>query len=324
MSRGCTFLAAVILVLPLGSAGVSLRQGGGAGAGRSSNAPNAIVGRVLDPSGKPVPGTFVTALRPQARSATRLFGFVSALLRSTTNERGEFRLDGLSFEELYVVALPHNAPLGVDSRLNRLGYANTFYPNVTSAADAKTVRVTASGPATVEITLAPARLSAVSGTVIGAAGQPVRGGTVLLTHGDGLFGLDSRGFVIRPDGAFLAPALQPGTYFLQFHESAWPPPRGVIPNVSGVKVIVAGADVTNVRVVPITMVRVTGHLVVDPAARASLNPSMIRLGASPVDFDGNPGPQQPGDAKDDLTFEFRTWPSVGKVRVTIQLPRARG
>ena len=60
------------------------------------------------------------------------------------------------------------------------------------------------------------------------------------------------------------------------------------------------------------------RLVVDPAARSALQPSAVQVGASPVDFDGNPGPQSPGTVNADLTFEFRTWPSVGRIRV--QLP----
>jgi hypothetical protein len=33
------------------------------------------------------------------------------------------------------------------------------------------------------------------------------------------------------------------------------------------------------------------------------------------DFNGNPGPQLRGTVNDDLTFEFKTWPSIGRIRV---------
>ena len=63
------------------------------------------------------------------------------------------------------------------------------------------------------------------------------------------------------------------------------------------------------------MVRGSGRLVVDPAARSSLDPSAIRVSGVPVDFNGNPGPTRGGTVKDDLTFEFLTWPAVGQLRV---------
>ena len=280
--------------------------------------PKAIVGHVFDPSGKPVPGTFVTALSQEPR-AGRAFSLVSARLQSITNERGEFRLeDGLYFGEFYVVALPHNEPYGADRRLNRAGYANTFFPNVVRVADAKRVRVSPSGPARADITLAPARLWAISGTVIGSSGQPIPGGRLAMPRGDGFFGLAARTFAFRTDSTFVAPGLQPGTYHLRFHESPWPPARGTTPVVSGATVVVADADVTDVRVMPIRMVQATGRLIVDGPARSALQPSAIQIGASPVDFDGNPGPSRPGLVKDDLTFAFKTWPSVGQIRV--QLP----
>jgi hypothetical protein len=310
-------LAATLTILASASTAFTLQGGFGAGGGRASGGPNAITGRVLDPSGKPVPDIFVTALAP-IPSGGRPFSFVSARLHTITNERGEFRLEGLYLGQFYVVALPHNPVRGANNQLNRSGFGKTFFPNASNLSDAKMVTVTTSAVATTDITLVPADLSVISGTVIGSRGQPVPGGLVGIAHGDGLFGLDTRGVSIRPDGTFTAPALPPGTYFLKFYEGAWPPPRDVIPRVSGTKVIVAGADVTGVRVVPIAMVLARGRLVVSPADRPSLEPSTIQIAASPINFDGNPGPQRPGIVRDDLTFEFRTWPSAGRIRVTFQ------
>ena len=292
-------------------------QGLGAGGSHPGVPTTAITGRVLDASGKAVPDTFVTALKPLP-SGGRLFSPVDVRLYSITNDRGEFRLDGLYPGQFYVVALPHNPVRNPMNELNRSGFGRTFFPNVADPDRAQKVAVTPSGISRADITLVPAELSTVSGTVIGSTGEPVQGGLLGISHGDGLFGLDTRGVSIRSDGTFAAPALSPGTYFLEFHEGAWPPPHDVIPKVSGAKAVVAGGGVTNVRVVPIEMVHVTGRLVVDPLDRASLQPSMIQIAASPVNFDGNPGPQRPGNVHDDLTFEFRTWPSAGKIRAFFQ------
>jgi hypothetical protein len=312
MSRTALAIASVLLVCTSHSTRL-WSQGTGAGAGRIATLPNAIVGRVLDPAGHPIQGTFVAALVP--RQDARRFSPVDVRLHALTNERGEFRLDGLYFGEFYIVALPHNPPLDATRHLNRSGYATTFYPSALSLADAKTLRVTTGGPPTADITLIPARVSTISGTVIASGGQPASGGTCGLAHGDGLFGLDARAVVIRPDGTFVAPALQPGTYFLQLREGTWPPPRNEIPSVSGARVLLADHDVTDVRVVPIHMVRATGRIVVDPSLRGATNWRTVEIAASPIDFEGNPGPQRPGTVKDDLTFEFRTWPTAGRIRV---------
>ena len=140
--------------------------------------PNAIVGRVLNPSGKPVPGD--VRHRAHSRAAgSSAFRFVSARLQSITNERGEFRLARVVLGEFYVVALPRNQPLDVGQRPNRVGYTNTFHPNAVRVADAKRIRVTPSGPPSADIVLTPARLSVISGLVTGSTGQPVSGGTLV-------------------------------------------------------------------------------------------------------------------------------------------------
>jgi hypothetical protein len=90
--------------------------------------------------------------------------------------------------------------------------------------------------------------------------------------------------------------------------------------VSGARVTIADVDLTDVRVIPIEMVRVTGRVTVDSAARAGLPFSTIEVGATPVNFEGNPGPQRAGIVRPDLSFEFRTWPGPGYVRVLMLSP----
>ena len=93
-----------------------------------------------------------------------------------TNERGEYRLDGLYAGEFFLIALPHDPPAdakGVTAA--RTGFGNTFYPGVASFAEAKSVRVGPGVTPTADITLRPAPIRAVSGVVIGSSGQPVPG-----------------------------------------------------------------------------------------------------------------------------------------------------
>src|SRR5690606_13858158 len=158
------------------------------------------------------------------------------------------------------------------------------------------------------------------GVVIGSNGHPVAGGVMGLTHGDGFFGRDTRVLRVAQDGSFRAPALQPGTYFLQFRETQWPPPRGVTPRISQAKVTITDADVTGVRVVPLHMVRGRGRLVIDAADRPALDVATVRVSAFPDPVDGNPGPQRGGIVGPDLTFEFATWPLPARIRVVIDSP----
>jgi len=113
---------------------------------------------------------------------------------------------------------------------------------------------------------------------------------------------------IRPDGSFVLPGLSPGTYFLQYRESHWPPPRGETPVLSQASVAIHETDVANVKVVPIHMVKATGRVIIDPMQRRDFAASECSVGATPADFDGNPGPAHPGRVRDDLTFEFASWP----------------
>jgi hypothetical protein len=278
-----------------------------------------ISGRVLDAEGRPVPDVFVTALH-NGRVPGRTFSFVSARLRGMTNDRGEYRLDGLYAGEFFLIALPHNAAHDERGTPRRTGFGNTFYPGVATFAEARSVRVAPGLTPTADIRLLPAPVRTISGTVIGSNGRPVAGGVLGFTHGDGFFGLDTRVVRIAQDGTFRAPALQPGTYFLQFRESQWPPPRGVTPKISQAKVTITDADVAGVRVAPLQMVRGRGRLVIDAADRGALDVATVRVSAFPDPVDGNPGPQRGGTVQPDLTFEFSTWPLPSRIRVVIDSP----
>ncbi|MGH9411995.1 MAG: hypothetical protein ACRD1V_21370, partial [Vicinamibacterales bacterium] len=145
-------------------------------------------------------------------------------------------------------------------------------------------------------------------------------GTLHIAHGDHMFGIDSRQMRILPDGRFLLPALPPGTYFLQYRESPWPPARGEIPVVSQASVLIRETDIAGVKVVPIHMVKATGHVIVDHAMRSSLIGSEFSISGEPENWDGNPGFAHAGTVRDDLTFEFASWPGPHYVRVLVYQP----
>jgi hypothetical protein len=287
---------------------------------RAAGTRNAIIGTVVDASGTPVPAVFVTIVQRDTVRGLVRFHPADVRLSALTDHRGEYRLENLNPGEYFVVAIPHNRSLLPDGRVIRTGHAITYHPSAPQAADAMAVMVGVQQAQTADITLRPATLAMVSGTVIGSNGQPAQGGTMGMAHGDNLFGVDSATVRLRPDGSFVLPPLAPGTYFLQYREGPWPPPRDTTPLVSGAKVVLDGRDLAGVRVVPIHMVRATGRVVVDAAARAALQPSTVSVAANPRVWDGNPGPQRAGRLKDDLSFDFATWPGTGFVRVSFDAP----
>jgi hypothetical protein len=89
--------------------------------------------------------------------------------------------------------------------------------------------------------------------------------------------------------------------------------------MSGTRITLDDRDVADVQVQLIKMVRVTGRLVPGPKSR-NLVPSTITVSAAPLVSEGPAGPQRPGTVRADLTFEFRTWPGHGIVRIST--PRA--
>lgn len=278
-----------------------------------------VRGTVRDAGGNPVPMVLVTAVQRDERAAfnrgpdaaERPYRGVQANLGAMTDSSGRYELSLPYAGEFYLVALPRHATRAAQ----RSGYGNTFHPNAARFADAVPLQVRPGPGLAADITLVPARLAVVSGTVFDSTGEPAKGGRLLVALGDGLFGVGGQALSLRADGRFAIPNVQPGTYFLQFRESAWPPPRGTVPVLSNAKVVVNGVDV-DVRVLPIKPVRATGRLIIEGGTDPL--PEGVRVSAYPVPIDGNPGPSFPGTMTSDRTFEFRAWPLPSRIRVFVE------
>jgi hypothetical protein len=282
-----------------------------------------VTGIVKDQAGRPVSDVFVTALLRDERSALkrgadaaeRPYHIASARLGAVTGANGRYELELPHAGEFFLVALPRYLSAGPTRSPQRTGYGHTFYPGVARFADAVPVHVRPGAVITADLTLVPAKLAVVSGTVFDSTGQPARGGRIAMAHGDGFFGVNGRTVSFLPGGRFAIPNLPPGTYFLYFHESAWPPPPGTVPIISTAKVVVNGEDIRDVRVMPTKPVRVTGRLIIEgngPAPR----PGSMKVSAVPVPIDGNPGPSYPGAVTPEGTFEFRAWPLPSRILVS--------
>ncbi len=277
--------------------------------------PNSISGRVTGPDGNGVAGVVITLMeRDESPTGPRIH-IVNAKAHVQTDAHGDYVMTQVPLGDVFVVAIPHNPAL-VDGRMNRSGYGITYYPSAARAEQALPVTVNVRAAQTADIRLRAAPLAAVSGVVIDSHDRPAAGGTLGVAHGDHLFGIDGGGVRLHPDGSFGVAGLPPGTYFLQYHEGVWPPPRDVTPLVSGAKVVVDGQDVTGVRVTPIRMVHASGRVIVPDALRGDVPHGGVTVAAVPIDSEGNPGPNRPGALKDDLSFEFATWPGPRRLVVS--------
>jgi protocatechuate 3,4-dioxygenase beta subunit len=279
-----------------------------------------ITGRVIDEYGEPVPNASVTALRRQYQQGqSRL---IPSGDRGQANDVGEYRIFGLAPGQYYlsstVQALTLAMPIGnsVEVSGQNSGYAPTFYPGTADAASAQKLTVgvaqTLSG---VDIALTPTRLATITGSAVDSEGRPMAGTVFATPRGNGVgLGLGGVGGPIRPDGTFTIPNVPPGTYLLRANAAR---NGGVVngpPDFSVAEVVVTGDDVSGVRLAPLALVAISGHISFDdPGAAQSLKPSTIRVVAQAVNGDdfagigvGAGGPPKP--VKDDFTFELKTAP----------------
>lgn len=168
----------------------------------------AISGTVIDERGEPMQGVVIRA--QQLRTVN---GRTVALLATDpveTDDRGAFRVFGLLPGE-YVVAASITAHLG-----EGLEYG-VWYPfGVTDLDGTLPIRVEASDVTGVSVTMQPAELLSIGGTVTNASGAPASGSiTVMVAHHSGRPIPEARSMPLSEDGSFRFTGLRPGDYVLQ-------------------------------------------------------------------------------------------------------------
>ena len=286
---------------------------GGAGASTSTQTANGIDGRTIDAQGRPVPFVFLTLLQ---EDRTGKPAPLSRLIGAVSDQQGRFSFSTLRPGGYVVAAIPSDA---TSEKLisDTDGFRTTYFPSAATVAAAKFVPVSTRERSTAVITMLPAKLSKVSGIVTLSNGKPPRGGKLNVGRGDGFFGFASFAVPVRDDGSFELTRVPPGTFFLHFRETPWPPPRGQEALVSGATVVTRGVDLPGTQVRPIPVLSVRGRVVLEGGTRDQLRPAEVSLAAVPYDFEGNPGPIYPATLRDDLSFELRAYAAHVRVRVTL-------
>jgi hypothetical protein len=258
-----------------------------------------VTGHVFDEDGEPLVGAQVRAMR---------FAYVQGEKRLTpagsgmTDDRGEFRIYGLQPGTYYVagattqagavtVTLENVTVVGGDAGAppTPSGFAPTYYPGVTSVADALPVTVGLQAEAgNVDFVLQLVPTARVSGMVTGPDGTPAAGGAVTLSPEDGstvgrLLGANY-GSGIRSDGSFTVLNVPPGRY-IAFARGMGR--RGEEALFAVQPVAVAGSDVTSVNLALTAGLTVSGTVSAEtgsstPGNLTRLRVSLLSLSSLPI------------------------------------------
>jgi uncharacterized protein (DUF2141 family) len=256
-----------------------------------------VTGHVFDEDGEPMVGAQVRVMRFQyVQGEKRLVPAGSG----TSDDRGEFRVYGLQPGTYYVAATSmqtgmvtamvqagdvvlYNAQFdGANpggSQASGTGFAPTYYPGVTSVADALPITVGLQAEAgNIDFILQLVPTARVSGTVMGADGSPSQGSSVTLAPDDATNSArylgQNYGSGVRPDGSFIIMNVPPGRYvaFARGQDRRQQAQLFAMQNVS-----VSGSDVTGVALTLAPGQTVSGTVSVDAGSSSAGNLTRIRV-----------------------------------------------
>jgi protocatechuate 3,4-dioxygenase beta subunit len=241
-------------------------------------------GRVTDEFGEPVANASVTAWRYAYQAgARRMAPAQGSNGRDTTDDQGQFRLFGLPPGEYFVSAtLRTGGPEVTDPMGEPSGYAATYYPGTTNAAEAGKVTLAVSQENTgVNFGLIATRLVRVSGQVITSSGSPATNGMVLLVpagaNGRPAVAAQQGGANARIDqtGAFRLANVAAGRYLLQARSG------GREFEIGRMELVVGTDDVDGVALATAPGATLSGNIVSDAGEPFDFRPAQLQIGARP-------------------------------------------
>ena len=234
---------------------------------------SAITGRITDEFGDPITDVQVQALRYQFVNGERQL--VNAGRSAQTDDLGAYRIFGLMPGDYVVRAsMRPNMPAVHEAPMSEpMGYPGTYYPGVADVSQAQTVTAALGQElSSIAFPLVPARLSRISGTVMGSDGRPLAGAMVMIrARGSGGLGalrmniVNGGGNQVRPDGSFQLTNVPPGDYVLDVQQR----PQNIRSlqdiNLSQLEfasmpVSVSGGDIDNLTIVTTPGVTVSGRV----------------------------------------------------------------
>jgi hypothetical protein len=267
-------------------------------------------GRITDEFGEPVANASVTAWRYAYAGGTRRMMPAGQNGRDTTDDQGHYRLFGLPPGDYYVSAtLRTGGPEVTDPMGELSGYASTYFPGTTNAADATRVSLAvAQENTTINFGLIATRLVKVSGQVLMSDGAPASNGLVMLlpSAATGRPGLamqqGGNGNRIDANGTFRLSNVAPGRYQVQARAG------GREFELARMELTVGAEDVDGLTMVTAPGAIANGSVVSDTGEPFDFKPQQLQIAARPASPDAG-GPAGPGMAgarvADDWTFSLR-------------------
>lgn len=257
-----------------------------------------IAGRITDEIGEPVPNIGVRVLRMYRMEGRRRLVPGGSGFSSTTDDRGYYRVFGLSPGEYYVSASGLDSG-GPGMHMDDVeGPVRTYFPGTPVIDEAQRVEV---GPGqevlSVNFALDSGRPFSISGTVVDSTGQPPAPAYVMAEHSVDLMGMNMGGEV-KPDGSFVLENLSPGTYLVSARVGE---NEG---EFAEAKVSLTDGDVTGLALVTSPGKIVSGQLLFETEPRQPVTPQQFQFRARSAES-GSLFQQHHFEVGPDWTFEVR-------------------
>ena len=225
---------------------------------------SAITGRILDDAGEPASPALVTAMRIRYENGERTLaplaeGVMAILTGGLTDDRGDYRIHGLSPGVYYLSAVAEAVGVG-PAQGSKSVLAPTYYPGTPNLSAAQPITVHPGEDALeISFSLARVRAARVAGTVVNGAGVGTRGEVRLISAARLAVGGQ---IITDAAGGFSMPAVPPGDYRLEVHTM-----RGDDAELGVLPLSVSGEDVTDLVIATRPPGTASGKVVTDDGSR---------------------------------------------------------
>jgi len=262
-----------------------------------------ISGNVVDEAGNPV-------LRVMVQAWTEVTGpdgvrRQTGSSMSSADPRGQFTLERLQPGEYFVAVFPspiYASPY-MPAPADAMSYPTTYYPGVTSLAQAKKVSASAS-PQPITISLRRVKALHLRGTLTSSTGRSTQGMHVQATQSIGTSRLTRGTAVAGPGGTFDIAGMTAGAYTLSA-STGFPDGAG---DFATKDVEIVDRDLEGITL-PLTPGGVVnGRLMVEPPTRTPAPLALLVMPATSPPKPGEPRPNQifrPAQVNADWTFQLR-------------------
>ncbi len=248
-----------------------------------------IVARVTDDFGEPLAGAQVQVQRfqygPDGERRLNPTPGAVGMFMSSTDDRGEIRIYGLSPGEYVVAASVRNLNFGLPGIANpndtNEGFSPTFYPGTISAVEAEVVSLAAGEERSVQFAMVAARLARISGTVMASDGRPATGAQLMVMTRGGAMTSSGAGSVAA-DGTFAISGIAPGDHSIEVRPQMRPGETGN-GEFASVPVVVSGTDISNLRIVTGKGASLSGRVIFEGTSKRDGGPTPLRVLALPSD-----------------------------------------